>query len=205
MAFVKQGEAAQILQDNHYPVATHLHNPMTERVLADPEVVKRFEKVAADLKAVAPKAKDFLYFSAVMMHAAEAALLNDDGSIKKAADGSSVTASWDKSNDTWKWVCSDPNVMPYKNANNDIFPEEELKKAYKQWIGRPLCLDHKSSSVDFIRGVVVDTYYDAPKKRVIALCALDKLNYPDLARKVETRVSHCVSMGTAVGRAICSD
>jgi hypothetical protein len=178
---------------------------MTERVLADPEVVARFEKVAADLKAVAPKAKDFLYFSAVMMHAAEAALLDDEGKLKKSAAGENLTASWDTSNDTWKWVCSDPNVMPYKNANNDIFPESELVKAHKQWIGCPLCLDHQSSSVDSIRGVVVDTYYDAPKKRVIALCALDKLNYPDLARKVQTGVSHCVSMGTAVGRAICTE
>ncbi|MAE82951.1 MAG: hypothetical protein CMB80_09465, partial [Flammeovirgaceae bacterium] len=205
MAFIKKGEAAQILQDEQYPVPAHLHNPMAERVLADPEVVARFEKMAADLKAVAPKANDFLYFSAVMMHAAEASLLDNNGVIKKSATGEELTSSWDKSNNTWKWVCSDPNVMPYKNANNDIFPEAELVKAHKQWAGCPLCLDHKSSSVDHIRGVVVDTYYDAPKKRVIALCALDKLNYPDLARKVQTRVSHCVSMGTAVGQAICSD
>lgn len=205
MAFIKKGEVAQILKDEQYPVPAHLYNPMTERVLADPEVVARFEKVAADLKAVAPKAKDFLYFSAVMMHAAEAALLDSNGIIKKNASGEIVTSSWDTSNDTWKWVCSDPNVMPYKNANNDIFPESELVKAHKQWVGCPLCLDHQSNSVDSIRGVVVDTYYDAPKKRVIALCALDKLNYPDLARKVQTRVSHCVSMGTAVGRAICTD
>lgn len=205
MAFIKKGEVAQILQTEQYPVPAHLHNPMAERVLADPEVVARFEKVAADLKAVAPKAKDFLYFSAVMMHAAEAALLDSDGAIKKSATGEDLTSSWDTSNDTWKWVCSDPNVLPYKNANNDIFPESELVKAHKQWVGCPLCLDHQSSSVDSIRGVVVDTYYDAPKKRVIALCALDKLNYPDLARKVKTGVSHSVSMGTAVGRAICTE
>jgi len=205
MAFIKQGEAAQILQDNQYPVSSHLHGAMAERVLADHGVIKRFEKMAADLKAVAPKAKDFLYFSAIMMHAAEASLLDNNGVLKKSATGDDITSAWDKSNNSWKWVCSDPNVRPYKNANADIFPEEELLKAHKQWIGTPLCLDHQSSSVDSIRGVVVDTYYDAPKKRVIALCALDKLNYPDLARKIETRVSHCVSMGTAVGQAICYD
>lgn len=88
--------------------------------------------------------------------------------------------------------------------NCDIFPEEELIKAHKKWIGRPLCLDHKSSSVDFIRGVIVDTYYDKKNKRVIALCALDKVNYPDLARKVSTGYASSVSMGTAVGRAICT-
>src|SRR3972149_6559577 len=117
MVFIKKGEIAQILSNEQYPVAVHLHNPMAERVLADPDVIARFEKVAANLKAVAPKAKDFLYFSAVMMHAAEASLLGTDGTIKKSATGENLTSSWDKSNNTWKWICSDPNVMPYKNAN----------------------------------------------------------------------------------------
>jgi Hom_end-associated Hint/LAGLIDADG-like domain len=89
--------------------------------------------------------------------------------------------------------------------NCDIFPEEELVKAYKKWVGKPLCIDHKSSSVDHVRGFIVDTYYDRNLKRVIALCALDKHNYPDLARKIETGYSNSVSMGTAVERAICFD
>lgn len=89
--------------------------------------------------------------------------------------------------------------------NCDIFPESELIEAHKKWVGRPLCLDHKSSSVDMIRGIVVDTYYDKIKKRVVALCALDKVNYPDLARKVATGVSNNVSMGTGVNEAICTD
>jgi intein/homing endonuclease len=70
--------------------------------------------------------------------------------------------------------------------NCDIFPSSELKIAHKKWIGKPLCLDHKSSSVDMVRGVIVDTFYDEKKMRVVALCALDKVNYPDLARKVAT-------------------
>jgi len=89
--------------------------------------------------------------------------------------------------------------------NCDIFPEQELVKAYKKWIGKPLCIDHKSSSVDHTRGFIVDTYYDRVLKRVIALCALDKVNYPELARKVGTGMQTACSMGTAVGRAICTD
>lgn len=91
------------------------------------------------------------------------------------------------------------------NCNGDIFPESELLKAYKNWVGKPLCVDHRSSSVDAIRGIILDTYYDRVGKRIVALCALDKINYPDLARKVETGYSTSVSMGTAVGKAICSD
>jgi len=89
--------------------------------------------------------------------------------------------------------------------NCDIFPEEELLRAHKKWVGKPLCLDHKSSSVEMVRGIIVDTYYDQKHKRVVGLCALDKKNYPDLARQVEAGYCNSVSMGTAVGRAICTD
>lgn len=194
--FVKIGEAVTISPSDVR---------QTEHVLADPSVVDNLEKFAANVKTIAPKAKDFLYFAAVMMHAAEASLLDEKGSFRKDASGNEITAMWQKEGDSWRWVCSDPNIKPYKNANNDIFPEEELIKAHKRWVGRPLCLDHRSDSVDHIRGVIVDTYYDYPLKRVIALCALDKKTYPDLAHKVTSRCATAVSMGTAVGRAICSD
>ena len=169
------------------------------------DVLDSFRKTALNLKQVAPKAEDFLYFSAVMMHAAESAALNDDGTPKLTLNGNQVKVGWNKDNQSWRWVSNDDNIKPFKNSNGDIFPEEELIKAHKKWIHKPLCIDHKSSSVDHIRGFIVDTYYDRNLKRVIGLCALDKKNYPDLARKVQTGYSSCVSMGTAVGRAICSD
>jgi len=169
------------------------------------EMLEEFRKTAADLKKIAPKAEDFLYFSAVMMHAAEAAGLHDDGTPRLNARGEKVEVGWDKSGGTWRWMSNDSSIKPYKNSNGDIFPEEELVKAYKKWQHKPLCIDHKSSSVDHVRGFIVDTYYDRSLKRVIALCALDKAGYPQLARQVSTGVSNCVSMGTAVGRAICTD
>lgn len=173
---------------------------------ADLDIQERMKKFAQNLKTIAPRASDFLYFTAVMMHAAEASLIDDNGEIKKHADGSPVTAHWEEvPGGGIKWVCSDPNIRPYKNNNNDIFPESELKIAYKKWVGRPLCLDHKSSSVDMIRGVIVDTYWDDSRKRIIALCALDKKNHPDLAHKVSSGYATNVSMGTAVGRAVCTE
>jgi hypothetical protein len=196
MPFVKQGEATEILKIE----STESCVPSVS-----PEILENFQKFAANLKKIAPKAEDFLYFTAVMMHAAEAAALNDDGTIRKNAKGDDVTVGWDKSNNTWRWQSNDPSVKPYKNSNGDIFPEEELVRAHKKWVHKPLCIDHKSSSVDHVRGFIVDTYYDRNLKRVIALCALDKAGYPQLARNVSTGVSNCVSMGTAVGRAICSD
>jgi hypothetical protein len=196
MVLIKLGEAVEISPESIKSADT---------VMSDPVMVERFQKVAANLKMIAPKANDFLYFSAIMMHAAESVLLDESGTLKKDAGGNDVTAHWEKNGDSWKWICSDSSLKPYRNNNRDIFPEEELVRAHRKWIGRPLCLDHKSDSVDMIRGVIVDTYYDYPHKRIVALCALDKLTYPDLARKVSSRYATSVSMGTAVGKAICSD
>ncbi len=206
MSLIKLGELVQVDSADIRSTDHVLSDPnILARMADDSEILEQFKKFADNLKQIAPKAKDFLYFSAIMMHSAEAALIDADGKLKKDANGKEVSASWDKTGGSWKWVASDPSVLPYKNSNSDIFPEEELLKAHKKWVGRPLCLDHKSSSVDMIRGVIVDTYYDYKNKRVIALCALDKVNYPDLARKVSTGYATSVSMGTAVGKAICTD
>ena len=110
-----------------------------------------------------------------------------------------------KKGESWKWVCSDSNIRPYRNSNLDIFPEPELLLAFRQWVSKPLCVNHQSNSVDAIRGIILDTYYDRKFKRVIGLCALDKVTYPDLANKVKLGYCTCVSMGVGVGRAICSD
>ncbi len=195
MAFKKLGETSPLTIQKFSSVSSEISG----------EVLKNFQKFAGELKAIAPKAEDFLYFSTVMMHAAEASAVNDDGTPKLTSSGEEVKVSWDKSGDTWKWVSNDPTIKAYKNSNGDIFPEEELVKAFKKWVGKPLCIDHKSSSVDHVRGFIADTYYDLNLKRVVALCALDKKGFPQLARQVETGVSNCVSMGTAVGKAVCYD
>jgi len=195
MPIIKLGEAHEIKLEN-------MESCLPE---VSAEVLENFRKFATNLKKIAPRAEDFLYFSAVMMHAAEAAALNEDGTPKLTLKGEPVVVGWDTSGGTWKWASNDPSIKPYKNSNGDIFPEAELTKAYKKWKHKPLCVDHKSSSVDHVRGFIVDTYYDRSLKRVIALCALDKAGFPQLARQISTGVSNCVSMGTAVGRAICYD
>ena len=81
------------------------------------EALEQFKKVANELKQIAPKAKDFLYFSTVMMTAAEASLYDENGNRLKDASGKDLDAHWEKNGRSWKWVCSDPKVMPYKNNN----------------------------------------------------------------------------------------
>jgi len=181
------------------------------QALHDRKIAARFIKLAKKLRRIAPKAEDFLYGHAVMMHAAEACLVDQEtGEIVTDNKGNPVTASFEpyklsNGKESVKWKCSKKDLMPYKNANGDIFPESELLKAHRKWIGKPLCKDHKSESVDGIRGIIIDTYYDPKFKRVHVLFALDRKNYGDLARKVETGYANCVSMGTAVGCSICTE
>jgi hypothetical protein len=166
--------------------------------LASPEITERLNKFAQTVRAIAPRSDDFLYFSIIFLKAAEAATIDDYGNLKKVGKEN----AWGYFDEKWKWH---GNVKPHKNNNSDIFPESELKKAARSWIGRPLCVDHKSDSVDGVRGIILDTYYDERRKQVVGLCALDKVNYPDLARKVMTGIVRYGSMGTAVSTSICTE
>lgn len=169
-----------------------------DAVLADPIIVERMTKLAYEIKSIAPRSEDFLYFSIIFLKSAESALLDEAGDLKKVGN----ERAWGYFDEGWKWH---GNVKPHKNNNGDIFPEIELKKAASKWVGMPLCKDHESSSVDGIRGIILDTYYDDKMKQVVGLCALDRVNYADLARKVETGIVRYGSMGTAVETSVCSD
>ena len=174
--------------------------------IENPEIKKAFASYVRDMKAVSPRADDFLYFTAVMMHAAEASTINPDGTPKKTKNGEDVKVWWEKNADGGlKWCSNDPSIQAYRNSRRDIFPESELIAHHKKWKDKPLCVDHKSDSAEFTRGFIVDTYYDRKLKRVVALCAIDKVLYGPLARKVSTGTQRDVSMGTGVGRAVCYD
>lgn len=198
-----------------------------ERITGNDAVTARFRTIADQVreeqiktaksakkgeegKQLSPRVDDFLYAHCIMMHAAEASLVNHEtgealiGKSGKPVNGGFSKFKDSKGDDSIKWSSSD-GILPYRNGNGDIFPEEDLIKAHKDWIGKPLCKDHVSSTVDGIRGIVIDTYYDEKYKRVHALFALDRKNYAELARKVEAGYATSVSMGTAVGRSICSD
>jgi len=69
--FIKQGEALEIKLEDTASCIPEVSE----------EILEVFRKTAAELKKIAPKADDFLYFSATIIHAAEASALNDDGHL----------------------------------------------------------------------------------------------------------------------------
>jgi hypothetical protein len=178
--------------------ANVLSSSEQKQALASKDITDRLEKFAKEVQKIARKSDDFLYFTIIFLKAAEASLIDDFGNTKKIGN----ELAWGYFDNDYRWH---GNVKPHRNRNLDIFPESELKKAARDWIGCPLCVDHKSDSVDGIRGIILDTYYDQRLKQVVGLCAVDKVNYPDLARKVQTGVVRYGSMGTGVETSVCSE
>ena len=65
-----------------------------KQALNDKKIAARFVKLAKKLKRIAPKAKDFLYGHCIMMHAAEAALIDQNtGELLLNKSGEPVNGS----------------------------------------------------------------------------------------------------------------
>lgn len=202
-----------------------------EDALSSPQITARFQKIASEIKKISPRSGDFLYFIARGIHAMEHAAIDpvsrqynpkighvaiDSGNgtcqtcnveLIKGAGGQPISGLW----------CKSSTVDPWINQNGDAFPEIELLaevtdpqdstrtiKAYQSFIGKGLFTDHKSSEVENIRGIILDAEYDHASKGVDLLIALDKVNYPELARQVSAGYSTQVSMGTQVNYSLCS-
>src|SRR5580658_7292975 len=103
MSFKKLGEAIEIKPSDIQSAESVI--PVIEA-----SVLEQMKKFAAGLKRIAPKADDFLYFSAIMLHAAEAALINEDGTPRLTKSGEPVQAHWDKRGGSWRWISNDPSV-----------------------------------------------------------------------------------------------
>ena len=98
------------------------------------------------------------------------------------------------------------------NLNSDLFPLDELKKAYPTFIGRGLYMDHNAQSVANAVGKVFDAKLledptateEEGKYYVGCLCGVDKTTHPDIAAKVAHGVIDSVSMGASCGSCQCN-
>lgn len=97
------------------------------------------------------------------------------------------------------------------NDNFDEFPAEEIKKAYKTFIGKPVFVNHQNSDHRRARGVIVDAALHehvnpdgSPDVWVEGLMAIDAVTYPKLAKAVLNGEIDKTSMGTDVAFSKCS-
>ncbi|MHA1677138.1 MAG: hypothetical protein ACTSU6_08220, partial [Candidatus Njordarchaeales archaeon] len=185
MAFIKFSQDIQITAAN---LITN------KNVGSDQKIHNKFYRRAQAVKKLVPTSEDFLYFHAVFMHAAEASTIN----LKTGEPLEGVEGRFDSK---WNWI---GNAAPYANSNHDIFPEQELKKGHKGFIGRGLFVNHESNNAEKMRGLIVDAIYNDKFKRIEGLVALDKKQFPQLAAQVEKGYNTGVSMGTQVQTSICT-
>lgn len=97
------------------------------------------------------------------------------------------------------------------NENYDGFPADEIKAAWRTFIGRPVFVNHHNEDISRARGVIVDAALHedhnadgSPDTWVEVLMAIDAVKFPRLAEAVVNGWVDRTSMGTAVAYTICS-
>ena len=92
------------------------------------------------------------------------------------------------------------------NQNYDGWPSEELKKAYKTFIGKPVFVNHENHDPTKARGVVVASRYveNGMDKYIEVVQEIDAGRFPKLAHEIKTGGLDSVSMGAEAGFTICS-
>lgn len=99
------------------------------------------------------------------------------------------------------------------NDNFDEFPADEIAKAYKTFIGKPVFVNHVNGNTDRARGVIIDAALHrdhnpdgTPDTWVEVLMEVDGKNFPKLATALLAKPPQVyeTSMGCDVEYSICS-
>jgi hypothetical protein len=92
------------------------------------------------------------------------------------------------------------------NGNGDAFSEEELRNAYKTFIGKGVFVNHASNDIEKKRGIILDAKWaeDRGDKFVKCLMEINAEAFPELARMIRSGMADSVSMGCSVAFSTCS-
>lgn len=93
------------------------------------------------------------------------------------------------------------------NKNRDMFPLDEIKRAYTTFIGRNIFLDHNTKSVRNAVGKIIAAELredEEGQTYVACLFKIDRELHPDIAHKVENGIIDSVSMGANLHHVECS-
>lgn len=97
------------------------------------------------------------------------------------------------------------------NDNFDNFPAEEIKKAYRTFIGKPVFVNHHNDNHRRARGVIVDAALHedvnpdgSPDTWAEVLMEVDAVRFPMLAKAILAGEIDRTSMGTEVAFSVCS-
>lgn len=80
------------------------------------------------------------------------------------------------------------------NGNYDAFPWEDIKKSKDTAIGKGFYIEHKEDSEEDAKGIILDTFPNDKEEFLVALCAIDKNEYPDFCQQILDGIYNQVSM-----------
>ena len=97
------------------------------------------------------------------------------------------------------------------NDNFDEFPAEEIKAAYRTFVGKPVFVNHHNADHRRARGVIIDAALHedvnpdgSPDTWAEVLMEVDAIRFPKLAQAIIAGHIDRTSMGTDVQYSICS-
>ena len=90
------------------------------------------------------------------------------------------------------------------NGNYDAFPWEEIKKAAVTYPGAGFYIEHKEDSADDAKGIVLDVFLNEDEQYLVALCAIDKKEYPEFCEQILDGTYNQVSMSCLASSCECS-
>lgn len=97
------------------------------------------------------------------------------------------------------------------NDNYDMFPAEEIAKAYKTFIGKPVFVNHHNDDHRRARGIILDAALHrdknpdgSPDTWAEVLMEVDAMTFPKLAKAIIAGEVNRTSMGTDVEISKCS-
>lgn len=94
-----------------------------------------------------------------------------------------------------KWGC---------NGNYDYFPWEEIKKAANTAIGKGFYIEHKEDSFEDAKGLILDVFPNDEEEFLVALCAIDKNEFPEFIQQILDGTYNQVSMSCLASECECS-
>lgn len=90
------------------------------------------------------------------------------------------------------------------NGNYDYFPWEEIKKSANTAIGKGFYIEHKEDSEEDAKGIILDVFPNDEEEYLVALCCIDKEEFPEFINQLLDGTYNQVSMSCLANECECS-
>jgi len=133
-------------------------------------------------------------------------IIDSSGDLEEIVDINGIGHIVEEKKGPWLYCRARALTCDKPNGNRDIFPKDEVKKAYQSFIGRGVYLNHNSGKVENAIGKIIDAYFvdtDPNDVHVECLFKINKEMFPDICKRIQNGLMSAVSMGCIIQRSEC--